>query len=60
MSISEGKRVLLVGVGSLSASLGRLEGASYVCMRACVCVCVCVCVCMHACMCRCGTLKYQA
>ena len=48
MSISEGKRVLLVGVGSLSASLGRLEGASYVCMRACVCVCVCAC--MHACV----------
>ena len=40
MSISEGKWVLLVGVGSLSASLGRLEGAS--CVRVCVCIGACL------------------
>ena len=42
MSISEGKRVLLLGMGSFSVSLGRLEGTSY--NLVCVCVCVCVCV----------------
>ena len=44
MSISEGKWVPLVGVGSLSASLGRLEGASCVRVRVCVCVCVGACL----------------